>query len=236
MKGDISVQLYMTDKQYELFQLAMAIMKDFYNAEFDSLCDRISQQYDTDPAAVAEAKSYMADLKRQGVVVPVASAVDSAARFLTACKQAKKISLESPEQGKATWYTHIVDIADSDRKNMCEILDNYSRILMGQFIIIFEYLDIPLEKDKYDIYYHYRREGGPILTARNLLFPSMNGHHYGWHSNLGISNDDTCADSKLAYEMYKALCCYGDRRMSQYILRLSSEPLMMISSVDEKYC
>ncbi len=89
------------------------------------------------------------------------------------------------------------------------ILDAYSRILMGQFSIIYEVLDIADTDNKPQLQaYHDARWGGVgIAEARDLLIPQLRKLRgwLEWNGNFGISNVGLTYNSKLAYEMLKAI-------------------------------
>ena len=98
---------------------------------------------------------------------------------------------------------------------------------MGQFSIIYEVLDIADTDNKPQLQaYHDARWGGiGIAEARDLLIPQLRKLKVGWNGNFGISNAGLAYNSKLAYEMLKAIL-YACRQGDGTVLKVTDEPLM----------
>ena len=128
---------------------------------------------------------------------------------------------------KETPYTKRIDMNESAWVKAAAILDAYSRILMGQFSIIYEVLDIADTDNKPQLQaYHNARWGGiGIAEARDLLIPQLRKLRVGWNGNFGISNAGLAYNSKLAYEMLKAIL-YACRQGDGTVLKVTDEPLM----------
>lgn len=128
---------------------------------------------------------------------------------------------------KETPYTKCIDMNESAWVKAAAILDAYSRILMGQFSIIYEVLDIADTDNKPQLQaYHDARWGGiGIAEARDLLIPQLRKLRVGWNGNFGISNAGLAYNSKLAYEMLKAIL-YACRQGDGTVLKVTDEPLM----------
>lgn len=74
--------------------------------------------------------------------------------------------------------------------------------------------------------YHDARWGGiGIAEARDLLIPQLRKLRVGWNGNFGISNAGLAYNSKLAYEMLKAIL-YACRQGDGTVLKVTDEPLM----------
>lgn len=101
-------------------------------------------------------------------------------------------------------------------------MDMFSRIVMGQFHILFEAVDIEISDKPRAIHmYHdvYWDGGYRVKEARDLLFPKIK--KFGWHGGFGISNPKVAEDSRLAYQISRAL-----RR--EYILPVTQEPIAQL--------
>lgn len=61
--------------------------------------------------------------------------------------------------------------------------------------------------------------------ARDLLIPQLRKLRVGWNGNFGISNAGLAYNSKLAYEMLKAIL-YACRQGDGTVLKVTDEPLM----------
>lgn len=61
--------------------------------------------------------------------------------------------------------------------------------------------------------------------AADLLIPQLRKLRVGWNGNFGISNAGLAYNSKLAYEMLKAIL-YACRQGDGTVLKVTDEPLM----------
>lgn len=64
-----------------------------------------------------------------------------------------------------------------------------------------------------------------MAEARDLLIPQLRKLRVGWNGNFGISNEGLAYNSKLAYEMLKAIL-YACRQGDGTVLKVTDEPLM----------
>lgn len=64
-----------------------------------------------------------------------------------------------------------------------------------------------------------------IAEARDLLILQLRKLRVGWNGNFGISNAGLAYNSKLAYEMLKAIL-YACRQGDGTVLKVTDEPLM----------
>ena len=219
--------VYVTSRQYKLLLEILNAMGPFYRVDFDAVCEAVGTEYGAAPTEIRKAKDALAQLKDMGVVAPVMAKQDFISKFLYKALRAKEVDLEAPEAGNKEHFVRAIDCDKDDLRHLTDILDTYSRLMLGQFFPIFEQLDIPVDadEDKIHAYQECRWAGGPALIARNALIPAQS--HMGWNGNFGISNPDTSDKSKLAYEMCK-VTQYSGKFSSQYILHLTGQPLMLV--------
>ena len=194
----------MTEKQYQLFLHVMQVMQTFYGNNFSSICKEVGDAYGVHDADIEKAYTMFTDFK---VTAPVPSMQNAAKEIYHTALSATNIEAENKENP----YTKRIDMNESALVKAAAILDAYSRILMGQFSIIYEVLDIADTDNKPQLQaYHDARWGGVgIAEARDLLIP---------HAGLAYN-------SKLAYEMLKAIL-YACRQGDGTVLKVTDEPLM----------
>lgn len=63
-----------------------------------------------------------------------------------------------------------------------------------------------------------------VIEARDLLIPQLKKMGIGWNGNFGISNSELAYNSKLAYEILKAIRYVTQSRDSS-VLKVTDEPL-----------
>lgn len=210
----------MTEKQYQLFLHVMQVMQTFYSNNFSSICKEVGDAYGVHDADIEKAHTMFTDFK---VTAPAPSMQNAAKEIYHTALSATDIAVGNKENP----YTKRIDMNESAWVKATSILDAYSRILMGQFSIIYEVLDIADTDNKPQLQaYHDARWGGVgIAEARDLLIPQLRKLRVGWNGNFGISNAGLAYNSKLAYEMLKAIlyvCVQGDST----VLKVTDEPLM----------
>lgn len=210
----------MTKKQYQLFLHVMQVMQTFYGNDFSSICKEVGDAYGVHDADIEKAYTMFTDFK---VTTPVPSMQNAAKEIYHTALSATNIEAENKENP----YTKRIDMNESAWVKAAAILDAYSRILMGQFSIIYEVLDIADTDNKPQLQaYHDARWGGiGIAEARDLLIPQLRKLRVGWNGNFGISNAGLAYNSKLAYEMLKAIL-YACRQGDGTVLKVTDEPLM----------
>lgn len=210
----------MTEKQYQLFLHVMQVMQTFYGNNFSSICKEIGDAYGVNDADIEKAYMIFTDFK---VTAPVPTMQNAAGEIYQTALAAADIETGNKE----TQYTKRIDMNESAWVKAAAILDAYSRILMGQFSIIYEVLDIADTDNKPQLQaYHDARWGGiGIAEARDLLIPQLRKLRVGWNGNFGISNAGLAYNSKLAYEMLKAIL-YVCRQGDGTVLKVTDEPLM----------
>ena len=182
----------MTEKQYQLFLHIMQVMQTFYGNDFSSICKEVGDAYGVHDADIEKAYTMFTDFK---VTAPVPFMQNAAGEIYQTALAAADIDMNESAWVKAA-----------------AILDAYSRILMGQFSIIYEVLDIADTDNKPQLQaYHDARWGGiGIAEARDLLIPQLRKLRVGWNGNFGISN------AGLAY----------NRQGDCTVLKVTDEPLM----------
>lgn len=208
----------MTEKQYRLLLRVMQVMQPFYGNDFSSICKEVGNAYGVSDADIEKAYTMFTDFK---VTAPVPSMQNTAREIYQTALAAIGTA------GNANPYMKRIDMNKSTWIKAAAILDTYSRILMGQFSIIYEVLDIADTDNKPQLQaYHDARWGGVgISEARDFLIPQLRKLGVGWNGNFGISNAGLAYKSKLAYEMLKAIlyaCGQGDGT----VLKVTDEPLM----------
>ena len=125
----------MTEKQYQLFLHVMQVMQTFYSNNFSSICKEIGDAYGVNDADIEKAYMIFTDFK---VTAPVPTMQNAAGEIYQTALAAADIEAGNKE----TPYTKRIDMNESAWVKAAAILDAYSRILMGQFSIIYEVLDI----------------------------------------------------------------------------------------------
>lgn len=210
----------MTEKQYQLFLHVMRVMQPFYGNDFSTICKEVGNAYGVKDTDIEKAHTIFMDFK---VTAPVPSVQKAAKEIYHTLLSAADIEV----MGKDGSYTKSVDMTEYAWLNTAAILDAYSRILMGQFSVIYEVLDIADTDNEPQLQaYHDARWGGiGIAEARDILIPQLRELRVGWNGNFGISNAGLAYNSKLSYEMLKAIlyaCGQGDGT----VLKVTNEPLM----------
>lgn len=127
----------------------------------------------------------------------------------------------------STMYLRESEIKQVARLIKDEKLRNRVLTLMRSHRRIYEVLDIADTDNKPQLQaYHDARWGGiGIAEARDLLIPQLRKLRVGWNGNFGISNAGLAYNSKLAYEMLKAIL-YACRQGDGTVLKVTDEPLM----------
>ena len=212
-----------TSKQYLFILHALAIMITFYSNDFSSICKEVGEAYGASEADIASA---CATLTAINVTAPVKSYSDKCSEIL---EDMLHHARELPE--KDAPYKYSIGLDTPSWKVVADALDTYSRILMGQFGIIFESLDIAANYDygklrllRLQAYHDARWNGVGVIEARDLLIPQLKKMGIGWNGNFGISNSELAYNSKLAYEILKAIRYVTESRDSS-VLKVTDEPL-----------
>lgn len=93
------------------------------------------------------------------------------------------------------------------------------------------YMDIAANYDygklrllRLQAYHDARWNGVGVIEARDLLIPQLKKMGIGWNGNFGISNSELAYNSKLAYEILKAIRYVTESRDSS-VLKVTDEPL-----------
>ena len=205
-----------TNKQYCLILHILAIMKPFYNNDFHSICKEVGEAYGVDEDSIMKA---CATLTAVNVTAPVKKAYDNISYVLAA------IANNAEELNGDDTYKYRVDLDTPCWNAVANAFDAYSRILMGQFGIIYETLDISGD-DKHHLqaYHDARWSGVGVIEARDLLIPQLKKIRVGWNGNFGISNSELAYNSKLSYEVLKAIRFATEKRDGS-VLKVTDEPL-----------
>lgn len=212
-----------TVKQFFCVSHALAIMISFYNNDFSSICKEVGESYG---ASEDNIKNACAILTAINVTAPVKKTYDKLMDILLNIHQNHE---EIQEHERNTQYKYRVTMDASSWKNLVDALDVYSRILMGQFSIIYEELDISGDDEIHLRANHDARwYGVGVQEARDLLIPQLKKLGVGWNGNFGISNSELAYNSKLSYEILKTIRYACDGRDS-IVLHVTDEPLPTVT-------
>lgn len=205
-----------TSKRYFFILHALAIMITFYNNDFSSICKEVGEAYGASEEDIASA---CATLTAINVTAPVKSLSDKCSDIL---EDMLHNARELPEENAP--YKYSVSLDASSWKAVADALDTYSRILMGQFGVIYEALDISgNDEQHFQAYHDARWNGAGVIEARDLLIPQLKKMGIGWNGNFGISNSGLAYNSKLAYEILKTIRYAVEKRDSS-VLKVTDEP------------
>ena len=219
-----------TEKQYKLFVHIMQVMQVFYGNDFSSICKEVGKTYGAKQRDIEKAYTILTDVKVTG---PVPTMQSAAKKILNAALSAVDIKSAVKEENP---YTKLIEMNEASWLQAADILDAYSRILMGQFSIIYESLDIAncYGADANEIRlqaYHDARWGGVgVIEARELLIPQLKEMGVGWNGNFGISNPGLAYNSKLSYEMLKVIR-YAYGKGDSTVLKVTDEPFLRAQGV-----
>lgn len=206
-----------TSKQYSFILHALTIMITFYSNDFSSICKEVGEAYGASEADIASA---CATLTAINVTAPVKSYSDKCSEIL---EDMLHHARELPE--KDAPYKYSIGLDTPSWKVVADALDTYSRILMGQFGVIYEALDISgNDEQHFQAYHDTRWNGTGVIEARDLLIPQLKRMGIGWNGNFGISNAGLAYNSKLAYEILKTIRYTTEKRDSS-VLKVTNEPL-----------
>ena len=212
-----------TVKQFFCVSHALAIMISFYNNDFSSICKEVGESYG---ASEDDIKNACAILTAINVTAPVKKTYDKLMDILLNIHQNHE---EIQEHERNTQYKYRVTMDASSWKILVDALDVYSRILMGQFSIIYEELDISGNDEIHLRANHDARwYGVGVQEARDLLIPQLKKLGVGWNGNFGISNSELAYNSKLSNEILKTIRYASDRRDS-IVLHVTDEPLPTVT-------
>ena len=212
-----------TVKQFFCVSHALAIMISFYNNDFSSICKEVGESYG---ASEDDIKNACAILTAINVTAPVKKTYDKLMDILLNIHQNHE---EIQEHERNTQYKYRVTMDTSSWKTLVDALDVYSRILMGQFSIIYEELDISGNDEIHLRANHDARwYGVGVQEARDLLIPQLKKLGVGWNGNFGISNSELAYNSKLSYEILKTIRYACDGRDS-IVLHVTDEPLPTVT-------
>ena len=212
-----------TVKQFFCVSHALAIMISFYNNDFSSICKEVGESYG---ASEDDIKNACAILTAINVTAPVKKTYDKLMDILLNIHQNHE---EIQEHERNTQYKYRVTMDASSWKTLVDALDIYSRILMGQFSIIYEELDISGNDEIHLRANHDARwYGVGVQEARDLLIPQLKKLGVGWNGNFGISNSELAYNSKLSYEILKTIRYACDGRDS-IVLHVTDEPLPTVT-------
>lgn len=212
--------IYVTQKQFDLLMRMLPAMKSFYDNQVLPLFEVVAKQYGT---SEEDAKKATAIFNAIPVTAPCPNHVFALTLLMSEMDKAEDIDIAPPEVLKTSHFVKRIHIPDATQKTLEYALDTYSRILMGQFFIIYEQLDANLDNPHLqDAWSGAKWEGIDVREMRDILIPELKTS--GWNGSYGIAGKDNKEDSKLAYEMLKVI---RQHYRNEYILRVTDQPLMI---------
>lgn len=205
------MKVYITSKQYELINKTLLVMTQLYNNDFFPMFQLIAKNYGVDTA----------DAKRASDIISSLHLTES---NKAKAKQVRELHVDfllnaDPVEGI---YRYAMEIDGSNITLLGNVMDAFSRIMMGQFRILFEVVDVKISDSPRMIQMYrdvYWEGGHRAKEARDLLLPKIK--KFGWYGGFGISNPEVAEDSRLAYQISRAL-----RR--EYVLPVTQEPLVQL--------
>lgn len=220
--------IYLTRKQYDLLSKVFAIMIPFYKNNIRPLFEEVGKQYGTE-SAVADACKIFYNTPATGLVPHYVQELTSLQKQFA---EAESINIKSPELDKPDPFVKKFSFQNvndgkypTSKDILVDALDAHSRVLMGQFFIIYEQLDINSENEEIQAaWVSAKWDGTGVLPMRDLLIPDL--VKMGWNGSYGIASPDNRYDSKLAYEMLKRI----RNRRDDYILRVTDQPLVIVEA------
>lgn len=217
--------IQLTDKHYNLLMRILEIMAQFYGNDFASICKEVGETYGASEDAIREACNVLTTVN---VTAPVPVMQEAAERLLEIAKNPVILAKDQEP------YTKQIELEEDDVIRLVSILDAYSRILMGQFDKIYDALDVAPDDGEREYRLQANHDakwyGVGVSEARDLLIPQLKKMRVGWNGSFGISNMDLAYNSKLSYEMLKALDHACGCRDS-YCLKVTDEPFLRIPGV-----
>lgn len=211
--------IYTTEKQYDLLKRMLPIMKEFYNNNPQPLFAEVAQQYGATEDGADKAYNVFSEVS---VTAPSPKRLNDTDILIAAVDAAKTVDIESPEVLKPSRFVKVIRFPQETKASLEDCLDTFSRVLMGQFYIIYEKLDMkPGNKHVEESYLDIRLTGIGVREMRDFLIPALK--EAGWNGSYGIAGKDNCYESKLAYEMLKVI----RKRRDDYILRITDQPLLI---------
>ena len=203
-----------TQKQHELVKRALANMEQLYQNNPAPLFHLISEWYKGGSEAATKAAEIIS-----GLPIVVAN-IPAAKKTKQLLMDWQKRTSPASEEG----FEYAVELSDDQLAQLSKILDAFSRIMMGQLHILFETMDIPVAVDKnphmMQMYHDVYWEGlYGAKEAKDLLFPATK--QFGWNGGYGIANREVAEDSRLAYQIAKAI-------RNEYALPVTDEPLIQM--------
>lgn len=206
------MKVYVTSKQYELINKTLLMMTQLYNNDFFPMFQLIAKNYGVDTA----------DAKRASDIISNLHLTES---NKAKAKQVRELHVDfllNADPVEEDGYRYVMEIDGSNITLLGNVMDVFSRIMMGQFRILFEVVDVKISDSPHMIQkYHdvYWEGSHRAKEARDLLLPKIK--KFGWYGGFGISNPEVAEDSRLAYQISRAL-----RR--EYVLPVTQEPLVQL--------
>lgn len=211
-----------TAKHYDFLNHVFKVMKSFYNNTYTDICSEIGKTYGVSDEDIKKAVDIFDSLP---ITAPVPAMVNHIV-FIS-----RKVMMNKVTVAKEP-YAYEIDLEENEWRIVSTILDTYSRLLMGQFFVIYEQLDIPdsgIESNHNIVLranHDARWDGIGVMETRDLLIPKLKEMRLGWNGSFGIANAENAYNSKLAYEMVKVL--EGCSRRDCSMLKVTDEPLIHV--------
>lgn len=211
---DAVTRIYTTEKQYSLVEKVVPLMAALYRNDFTPLFRMFAEDYKSAPLCAEKAANI---IKEIGITAPS----PLKAKKLDALAADWMLNAHAVQEDL---YRYAIELDESQRTLVSKTLDVFSRIAMGQFHILFETMDVPeaikANPHAMQVYYDACWEGMcGAKEARDLLFPGI--RECGWHGGYGISNPNVSENSRLAYQISRAL-------NRDFVLPVTQEPIIQL--------
>ena len=203
-------RLYMTVKQANLLRTACASMIKLYNGDMDAILEDVATAYSVSQAATLTIREKLPETYFNIEQPAMSLAADD---IQLGIKSMRPVNLATPFDAPRERFRFMAEFSDSSRYSLRQLLDDYSHIMLGKFSRI---SDILLTDNT-----QCCKVQQGLQQLRSCLVPSL---------DLSVASTDACWQSKLSYEMVKAL--EENRRSSKpTMIRVTKEPLMLVETI-----
>lgn len=208
------MKLAVTEKQYALVKRVLPVMAELYRNKTLPIFELIEAEYSSEKGTAAQAAALVEQLH---ITAPNMQKANDTERLLSVWVNDADVIQDGP-------YKFVIQLEDRQQKLLAKSLDAFSRIVMGQFFILFETLDISdsLQTNLHAFQAYQDVYWGGLHGAkemRDMLMPAIK--QFGWHGGYGISNPNVAECSRLAYQLSHAI-------LREYALPVTAEPMAQV--------
>lgn len=206
--------LRMTRQHYDMLNEILPAMYLFYNGNLVDILKEVAKGYGVDEKEAEKAASYVDALK---ITAPNENMAANTKKVLAVLRN----HAECRDTSQVLCWE--VPVEPGDIQALVKVLDTYFRIMMGQFSVIFNVLDIKTDNEHaLQAWRDANYDGGcGMKEIRDRLIPNLKT--VGWNGGYGISNREIPENGRLAYELCRVL------EKSRSILRVTEVPLPKIA-------